>query len=219
MAWMRRWMEERNYDIEGSDLRCSLENLQERKSWKKWTLTDGESSWVGLHILCDVVWGEILNGKWLPRVNHFRSSWSRGVMMNHCHWNVCELRDNNVIVLQHSMNHRHPEIIDYINIIHIIISIFFEVIKSCQVFETVKLPSLILQFIIKGKSCEEASRDPAIGSALQCEDLISTTTFCHGFTGTETCTCNKLVSKEVFDKHEMGIHCRVMHWCLVLKNR
>lgn len=40
----------------------------------------------------------------------------------------------------------------------------------------------------EGKSCEEASRDAAIGTALQCEDLISTTTFCHGFTGTETCT-------------------------------
>ena len=39
----------------------------------------------------------------------------------------------------------------------------------------------------EGKSCEEASRD-AIGTALQCEDLISTTTFCHGFIGTETCT-------------------------------
>ena len=44
MAWMRRWMEERNYDIEGSDIRCSLENLQERKLSKKWKLIDGESS-------------------------------------------------------------------------------------------------------------------------------------------------------------------------------
>jgi len=51
---------------------------------------------------------------------------------------------------------------------------------------------------LRCKSCEEASRDAAIGTALQCEDLISTTTFCHGFTGTEIndqfCTCEALLT-------------------------
>lgn len=44
MAWMRRWMEERNYDIEGNDLRCSLENLHKKKHRKKWKLIDAECS-------------------------------------------------------------------------------------------------------------------------------------------------------------------------------